>query len=109
MLKKNKIAGATKKSPPLKLAVKKTTAPAAAKKLETPAPAAIPAMIVSAPSGKRYIAINEPDPQLQKKYRLIIIIVVVAAIFLIISCFFPCAITSAKPSTASARASLKKK
>jgi hypothetical protein len=84
MLKKNKTADAAKKLPSKKPAVKRITA----KKQIPAAPAVFPTAAISAPTGKKYITINEPDPQLQKKYQLILIIVSLAIIFLAVSWFF---------------------
>ncbi len=88
MLKKNKTAGAAKKSLPQKSAAKRIINKTVAKKRETAAAADLPAAVIAAPIGKKYIAINEPDPELQKKYRLVVAIVALAAIFLVISWFF---------------------
>lgn len=85
MLKKNKTTGATQKSPAKKPAAKKSTSKPVAKKSE---PAVFPAEVISAPPAKKYITINEHDPQLQKKYRLIIIIIAIAVVFLAVSWFF---------------------
>ena len=91
MLKKNKTAGAAKKSPPQKPAVKKTTGNHAAKKNEIIESAALPATEIPrtpALAEKKYISINESDPELRKKYRLTFIIVIFAVIFLAVSWFF---------------------
>lgn len=87
MLKKNKKAGPTSPKPMRKKAVKKIAPkPAAAK----PLPAATPALpaIIDPPINKKYVAINETDPELQKKRRLLLIILAAAIVFLAISWFF---------------------
>ena len=88
MLKKNKTAATAKKLPVKKAAIKKTDSKTTAKKSEPIAKTVPPAAVVAAPAGKKYIAINDVDPELQRKYRLVLIITIIAVIFLAVSWFF---------------------
>jgi len=91
MLKKNKTAVAAKKMPPKKTTVKKTTDKSIIQKKEAIKSDGLPATAIApVPESprKKYVAINEHDPELQKKYRLVCIIIIIAVIFLAISWFF---------------------
>lgn len=99
MLKKKQPAKPASKTPARKPAVKKTVSNAvriaASEKPAMPAlpkeeTAVLDTPVAATPSfsRKKYVAINEHDPDLQKKYRLVSLIIIAAVIFLAISWFF---------------------
>jgi len=91
MLKKKKTAGSSAKKPTIKKAVKKTVKKSTAKAVPPPIAAVkpiLPPEEIQLPPAKKYITINEFDPELQKKRRLMLIILALAVVFLAVSWFF---------------------